>query len=142
MNDPIFFYEHEYYVFSNFSSFMLEWKGKLWPTSEYAYQAERFEDEGKIRNMRSSHEAFKFAQDNKNLQVANWNDIKVGIMKEILKEKVKQHPYVMKKLLESGERELIEDSWRDDFWGWGPNKDGKNMLGKLWMEVRSEIKNL
>jgi predicted NAD-dependent protein-ADP-ribosyltransferase YbiA (DUF1768 family) len=34
---------------------------------------------------------------------------------------------------------LIEDSWRDDFWGWGENKDGKNMLGKLWMEVREEV---
>ena len=29
-NNPIFFYEHEFYVFSNFLSFMLGWKGKLW----------------------------------------------------------------------------------------------------------------
>lgn len=41
--------------------------------------------------------------------------------------------------LATGDRELIEDSWRDDFWGWGPNRDGKNMLGKLWMEVRAEL---
>jgi hypothetical protein len=34
---------------------------------------------------------------------------------------------------------LIENSWRDDFWGWGPNRDGKNQLGKLWMEIRSEL---
>jgi predicted NAD-dependent protein-ADP-ribosyltransferase YbiA (DUF1768 family) len=61
-------------------------------------------------------------------------------MKEILREKVRQHPYVLKKLIESGNKELIEDSWRDDFWGWGPNKDGKNMLGKLWMEIREEVK--
>jgi hypothetical protein len=32
------------------------------------------------------------------------------------------------------------DSWRDDFWGWGPGRDGKNMLGRLWMEVRAELK--
>lgn len=60
-------------------------------------------------------------------------------MKGILLAKVAQHPYVKKKLLQSGDRELIEDSWRDDFWGWGENKDGANHLGKLWMEVRNEI---
>ena len=24
------------------------------------------------------------------------------------------------------DRELVENSWRDDFWGWGPNRDGKS----------------
>ncbi len=24
--------------------------------------------------------------------------------------------------------------------GWGPNRDGRNMLGKLWMEVRTELR--
>ena len=51
-------------------------------------------------------------------------------MKEILRKKVSQHPYVKKKLLETDDRELIEDSWRDSFWGWGPNKDGKNQYTK------------
>ncbi|MBX4215712.1 NADAR family protein [Candidatus Parcubacteria bacterium] len=141
--EPIFFYEHEFYVFSNFSSFAIEWKGKLWPTSEHAYQAERFDDTATkeiVRAMRSAHEAFKYAQANKGKQRGDWNEIKLGVMKEILSEKVRQHSYVKKKLLESSDRTLIEDSWRDDFWGWGPNKDGKNHLGKLWMEVRAEAR--
>lgn len=29
-------------------------------------------------------------------------------------------------------------AWRDSFWGWGPDKRGQNMLGKLWMRVREE----
>ena len=45
-----------------------------------------------------------------------------------------------RKLIATGDRELIEDSWRDDFWGWGPDKDGKNILGKLWMEIREELR--
>jgi ribA/ribD-fused uncharacterized protein len=141
-NEPIFFYEHEFYVFSNFSSFMLEWKGKLWPTSEHAYHSEKFEDESikeEIRNARSAHAAFKHAEANKDKCKGNWDEIKLQVMKEILHAKVEQHPYVMKKLLESGERELIEDSWRDNYWGWGPNKDGENHLGKLWMEVTKEV---
>lgn len=138
----VFFYENEFYVFSNFSAFTLKWKGKVWPTSEQVYQAEKFEDEEMkefIRTAPSAHEAFKYAQENKSKRVDNWDEIKLGIMKEILREKVKQHPYVKKKLIDSGDKELVEDSWRDDFWGWGPNKDGQNHLGKLWMEVRKEI---
>jgi len=138
----IFFYEHEFYVFSNYSSFMLEWKGKLYPTSEHAYHSEKFEDENikeQIRNTRSAHDSQVFANKNKDKRRKDWDDVKLGIMKEILKAKVSQHPYVMKKLIESGSKELIEDSWRDDFWGWGPSKDGENHLGKLWMEVRDEL---
>lgn len=138
----IFFYEHEFYVFSNYSSFMLEWKGKLYPTSEHAYHSEKFEDEAlkeQLRNTRSAHDSQRFANANKDKRIKDWDDVKLEIMKEILKAKVSQHPYVMKKLVESGNKELIEDSWRDDFWGWGPNKNGANHLGKLWMEVRSEL---
>lgn len=140
----IFFYEHEFYVFSNFSSFTLEWKGKLWPTSEQAYQAEKFNDENMketIRTARSTHEAFKYAGINKDKRMAEWDSIKLSVMKDILREKAGQHPYVKKKLLESGNKELIEDSWRDSYWGWGPDKNGENHLGKLWMEVREELRN-
>ena len=62
-------------------------------------------------------------------------------MYNIIKEKTTQHPYVKKKLLETGDREIIEDSWRDDFWGWGPNKNGRNELGKLWMKLRNKLVN-
>jgi ribA/ribD-fused uncharacterized protein len=139
----VFFYEHEFYVLSNFSSFAIEWKGKLWPTSEHAYQAECFDDEGlkeKIRNARSAHDAMKLAEANEKRYRNGWDDIKLDVMKEILRAKVAQHPYVRKKLLETGDRELIEDSWRDSYWGWGPGKNGENHLGKLWMEIRAELK--
>lgn len=139
----ILFYENEFYPLSNFSSFQLEWRGEIWMTSEHAYHSERFEDEAlkdEIRKARSAHDAMKFAYANKDKQKPDWDKIKLGVMKEILRAKVNQHPYVRKKLLETSDRELIEDSWRDDFWGWGPNKDGANHLGKLWMEVREEVR--
>jgi len=142
--EPIFFYEHEYYVFSNFSSFALEWKGELWMTAEHAYHSEKFVDielkEG-IRKARSAHDAMKLAYANKDKYLKNWDDIKLEVTKRILLAKVAQHPYVKKKLLQSGDRMLVEDSWRDAYWGWGPNKDGENHLGKLWMEVRGEVRS-
>ena len=141
-SEPICFYEREYYVFSSFSSFRLWWKGVLWPALEYAYHAEKFEDQAikdLIMNAHSAHDAFKIGQLFKEKRRADWDQEKVAIMKNLIRAKVAQHEYVRKKLKDSGDRELIEDSWRDDFWGWGPNKDGKNQLGKLWMEVRDEF---
>lgn len=142
-SDPIFFYEHEFYVFSNFSSFKLLWKGRDWMTSEHAYHSEKFDSEDikeLIFQTRSAHDAFKLAKEYREQYRPDWHDIKVSVMKELLRAKVEQHPYVQKKLLETGDREIIEDSWRDDFWGWGPNKDGHNQLGKLWMELREEYR--
>jgi len=141
---PIFFYEHEYYVFSNFSSFAIEWKGRVWMTSEHVYHSEKFRAQVLktiIFHTRSAHDALKISHEYRNHYRANWDEIKLGVMKQILRAKAMQHPYVMKKLLESGHRPLIEDSWRDDYWGWGPNQDGANHLGRLWMEVRDEVRN-
>jgi len=140
----IFFYENEFYVFSNFSAFAIKWKGKLYMTSEHVYYSEKFENpelKEKIRTARSAHEALKIAEAKKDKCRSGWDKIRLKIMKEILRAKVEQHPYVKKKLLESGDKELIEDSWRDSYWGWGPNKDGENHLGKLWMEVRDEFRS-
>lgn len=139
----IFFYEHDYYVFSSFSAFAIEWKGRFYPTAEHAYHSQKFENDALkelIRNARSAHDALKLAHANRDQYRADWDNVKLGVMKEILRIKAMQHPYVMKKLLESSERVLVEDSWRDSYWGWGPNKDGENHLGKLWMELREEFK--
>lgn len=147
------FYEHDFYVLSNFSAFTLVWKGIRFDTSEAAYHFEKFSDsdgamadvraiQWDIRTAPSAHEAFKIAERNRSHRRPDWDDVKVGIMLDILRAKATQHEYVRRKLLATGDRELVEDSWRDDFWGWGPNRDGKNMLGRLWMQVRSELRGI
>lgn len=143
-DERVCFYEQEFYVLSNFSSFTLMWKGIRFDTSEAAYHWEKFPGypsiQRAIQHAPSAHEAFKAAELLKQFRRTDWDDVKVGIMKQLIREKAKQHEYVRRKLLETGTRELVEDSWRDAFWGWGPNKDGKNMLGRLWMEVREELR--
>ena len=139
------FYEHDFYPLSNFSAFTLEWKDRRFDTSEAAYHWEKFVGNPTlmtaVQYAPSAHEAFKVAERNKPFRRADWDDVKVSIMRDILRAKAAQHEYVRRKLLATGDRELVEDSWRDDFWGWGPNRDGQNMLGKLWMEVRAELRN-
>src|SRR3989338_8763662 len=78
------------------------------------------------RSGAAAHDAMKFAYANRDKYLPEWDEIKLGVMKKILHAKVAQHPYVRKKLLESGDPVLIHDSWRDAYWGWGPNKDGED----------------
>jgi ribA/ribD-fused uncharacterized protein len=150
--ERVCFYEQDFYVLSNFSSFTVYWCGQRFDTSEALYHWLKFASglgmfDGhraavaeSIRTARSAHEAFKVAQEHKDMRRDDWDDVKVSLMKRILHEKARQHEYVLRKLLATGDRELVENSWRDDFWGWGPNRDGQNMLGKLWMEVREELR--
>lgn len=143
----VFFYEQDFYVLSNFSAFSISWKNLRFDTSEAVYHWEKFVgmQNTSVRNAilhaRSAHDAFKIAQENRAKYRPDWDEIKVDIMRDILRAKAAQHLYVHRKLLVTGDRELIEDSWRDDFWGWGPHRDGKNMLGRLWMEVRAELRS-
>ncbi|MER9471023.1 NADAR family protein [Mesorhizobium sp. M0520] len=154
--ERVCFYEQDFYVLSNFSSFSIMWEKSprvgliRFDTSEAVYHwmkfkpniptAEQYHLMEQIRYAPSAHEAFKIAERNKHLRRPDWDDVKVDVMRDILRAKVDQHEYVKRKLLATGDRELVEDSWRDDFWGWGPNRDGKNMLGRLWMEIRAELR--
>lgn len=142
--ERVCFYEQDFYVLSNFSAFSLMWREERFDTSEAAYHWEKFPGHAGVRyaifTAPSAHEAFKVAERNKDLRRVDWDEVKVDIMRDILRAKVTQHEYVRRKLLATGERELVENSWRDDYWGWGPNRDGQNMLGKLWMEVRTEFR--
>lgn len=154
----VFFYEQDFYVLSNFSAFTILWNGWRFDTSEAVYHWEKFAHMNEvgilgpdqhecdlcyhIRRAPSAHEAFKIAEASKSRRRRDWDDVKAVMMRCILRAKADQHEYVRRKLLATGDRELIENSWRDDFWGWGPNRDGKNMLGKLWMEVRADLRLL
>lgn len=139
-------YEREFYVFSNFSSFQLDWKGRHWPTSEHAYQAAHFFDTAPdlveaIAKAPSAHDAYKIAKGNAEKAPKNWNKLKIGIMYDVCKHKMLQNPYVLQKLLQTGDIDIVEDSPKDSFWGWGINRDGRNELGKIWMKLRSQLQS-
>jgi len=142
--DTIGFYEREFYVFSNFSSFQVRWRGRLWSTVEHAYQAAHFFDRApdlveKIFHSNSAHQAFKIAKANTKKAPKNWDSVKVDIMEDICRHKLRQHPYVKRKLLQTLDLPLVEDSPKDGCWGWGEDRQGRNELGKIWMRLRDEL---
>ena len=146
MDEVIGFYPREFYPFDNFSSFKVEWNGYLFSSVEEAYQAASFmgSDEELVEKIKKSHfadEAQRIAYANRDKRREDWDDVKVSIMEELLRLKIEQNPYVKKKLLQTEDYMIVEDSPKDDFWGWGPNRNGQNNLGKLWMKLREELKN-
>ena len=143
-NEHIGFYPREFYCLDNFSSFKVKMNGYIYASAEEAYQAAKFEKNApeiaeKIRCSFSAHEAPKIAFQNRDKQRPDWNTIRLPTMEQILRLKLEQNPYVKKKLLETKNYQIVEDSPKDSFWGSGPDRLGKNQLGKLWMKLRSEL---
>ena len=131
-------------MFDNFAPFQVEWKGKLYPTAEHAYQAAHFIETNpdlaeQIRLCRSPRDASDFANDNSSQDDPLWIEKRLGIMEEILRAKLEQHSFVHKALIDSKNKYIVEMNDKDEFWGWGKNHDGQNNLGKIWMKLRSEV---
>lgn len=143
-DDAILFYEGEYYMFSNFSSFAFTYNGLVWMTAEHAYQAAKFDDKDIIDSIHkslSAHDSKKIAHTYNDKIRNNWDKIKISIMEDIIRAKIQAHPYIKEKLLNSENREIIENSHKDSFWGRGIDFKGRNELGKVLMKIRSELQN-
>jgi predicted NAD-dependent protein-ADP-ribosyltransferase YbiA (DUF1768 family) len=69
-----------------------------------------------------------------------WADRKVGVMRAFLRRKFAPGTDFAARLLATGDAELVEgNNWGDDFWGCCSGS-GANHLGRLLMEVRSELR--
>lgn len=75
---------------------------------------------------------------------ADWERVRVRIMRFVLQVKLAQHwDRFGGLLLSTGERPIVELSYKDQFWGARPEGAylvGVNALGRLLMEVREKIK--
>ena len=141
------FFLEGWYVFDNFAPFQVEWRGKLYPTSEHAYQAAHFIKTNPkiaetIRQAKSPQEASDFANMNAQYEDPYWKDKKLAFMEEIIRCKLEQHDFIRQTLSASGDRHIVEMNDNDEFWGWGRNHDGKNELGKIWMRLRADYSKL
>ena len=144
-DDVIGFYPREFYPLDNFSSFKVEVDGYLYSSLEEAFQSLLFlpdypEISNQIKNSHSAHEAQKIRFKYEEKIKLSSNEI-LELMERLLRCKIEQNPYVLKKLLETKDYTIVEDSPKDNYWGWGINRDGENHLGKLWMKLREEYRN-
>jgi N-glycosidase YbiA len=130
--------------FSNLAPYPIELDGETWKSSEHYYQFKKFETTdldyaNKIKNAKSPREAKKLSMQNDNFS-SYWNDIKVDVLTTAVKKKFESYPVLEDLLLSTGYEELIEANPDDYFWGEGEHKTGKNMMGKILMEVRDYLR--
>jgi len=138
-----FYKTNEPYGFlNNFKKAPMFIYGRLWKNVEAAYQAQKTlvsEEYDSIWNAPHPQTARDLGQTV--TMRPDWDQIKVQVMHDCVYAKFSQNNDLKQQLLDTGDEELIEDSPIDAFWGCGPNGDGQNNLGKVLMQIRSELKN-
>ena len=76
----------------------------------------------------------------KAIRRTGFDDIKIDIMRYVIYHKFDQDQKCRNVLLSTDNKHLFEDSKYDSFWGIGPDKNGSNHLGKLLMELRTQLR--
>jgi len=143
---PIKFYrerDEPYGCFSNFSRHSFEIEGTPWQTVEHFFQAMKFPDtphEDAIRIAPAPMIAKQMGNDHARPLRPDWDAVKDDVMRRAVRAKFEQHSDIRAVLLGTGDEELIEDAPDDYYWGCGIEGTGKNMLGKILMEVREELR--
>jgi ribA/ribD-fused uncharacterized protein len=130
------------------TGFPISINGVLIHSSEALYQALRFthrpEVQSRIISVYSPMTAKMLSKPYRNDSRADWDAVKVSIMRWCLRAKLFCNFNKFSRLLiETGEKPIVEFSRKDDYWGAKPESEGvlmgSNILGRLLMELRAEI---
>lgn len=140
----IYFYgsQEEYGYMSNFSRHPIVIDGKVWPTTEHYFQAQKFvgtSHESEIRKASGPGEAARMGRDRSRPLRKDWESVKDDVMRVALRAKFTQHEDLRVALLATGTEPLVENTTTDLYWGAGSDGTGKNMLGRLLVELRSQL---
>jgi ribA/ribD-fused uncharacterized protein len=128
--------------FSNFAAFPVRLKGVEWPTTEHYFQAQKFAGtphEDDVRQADSPMNAAKMGRERSRPLRPDWEAVKDNVMREAVLAKFEQHPRLLGLLLSTGDAEIVEHTKNDAYWGDGGDGSGKNMLGRILMEVRRRM---
>jgi len=133
-----------YGCFSNFSRHSVRVDGKIWMTSEHYFQAQKFvgtEYEDAVAKTYTPREAADMGRRRDLPLRQDWDQVKDDVMRKVVRAKFSTLPELREILLSTGDAILVEHTVNDSYWGDGGDGTGKNMLGKILMEVRSELQN-
>ncbi len=128
---------------SNFYPCRMLWKGVFYQSIEAAFQSAKCKT-------REERRAFTYLSPEdakrKGRRIdlrPDWEDVKDGIMEEIVRLKFFKSESLAQRLLETGDAELIEgNTWGDMYWGVDLHTmQGQNKLGKILMKIRDELRN-
>lgn len=131
----------KYAFLSNFSPSVVTFEGHKYPSVEHAYQAAKTLDpkSRKVFQVPTTLTAGQAKRLGRTLDLReNWENIKVGIMYQLLVDKFSDTNLRLK-LQATGTEELVEgNDWGDTFWGVCEGV-GENYLGRCLEKVRSTL---
>lgn len=134
-------FKDKYDFLSNFYLSKIFYDGFTYSTLEHAYQASKTMDYDirlYVSKLATAGQAKRYGK--KIVLRPYWTDIKIDIMKDLIRKKF-AIPELRIKLLETGSEELVEINWWNDiFWGFC-NGIGENNLGKILMNERDYIRS-
>ena len=150
---PIVKFKGKHAFLSNFTLCSVEVDGIVYPSSEHAFQAMKTlypEDREYIREAKTAGEAKKRGANKTRRKIVlrgDWEKIKEKMMLQVLRAKFFQNERLGSDLISTEDAELVEGNiWHDNFWGnctCGGSMccgDGENVLGKLLMQVREDLR--
>jgi ribA/ribD-fused uncharacterized protein len=146
MNDDIRIFSGEFDYMSNFY-FSKTVIGKfIYDTVEHYFQSRKAVTDREEREIRETSTPGKAKRMGRKIKIrADWEKIKYDVMFIGVKFKFEQHPDIAKKLKVTGDRLIVEgNNWHDNIWGdcHCPKCEhiiGKNLMGKILMEIRKEL---
>jgi ribA/ribD-fused uncharacterized protein len=130
--------------------FPLEVNGIRILTSEALYQACRFPQKPEVQRLviqqGSPMTAKMKSKPHRKDTRADWDKVRVNVMRWCLRVKLAQNWQKFSELLlATGDRPIVEESRKDDFWGGKVSDEetlvGMNVLGRLLMELREELRS-
>lgn len=143
----IWFYsdrEKPYGAFSNFSRHGFTIEDQFYKTSEHYFQSQKFagtEHEEAVRLAPSPKNAADMGRERARPLRPDWEAVKEDVMRAALRAKFTAHADLRELLLSTGDAPLVENAPGDFYWGVGKDGSGKNRLGALLMELRTELQN-
>jgi ribA/ribD-fused uncharacterized protein len=139
--------EKPYGAFSNLYRRNVVFEGEVFATSEHAYQAGKARKPAVRKWLMEAPSPALLAMAAHGLYywdvAPGWSTTKFDRMRAILRAKFTQHLDLQELLLSTGDAKLIESATVDNevnrLWG-EVNGVGRNMLGVLLMEIRTELR--
>lgn len=141
MDNAVKMFRGQYAFLSNMHPASFLWDGRMYLNAEAAFQSAKCLDP--FERDRFSHMDGKTAkrEGKKVLLRKDWEQVKVGLMKEIVTAKFAQNKDLLQQLIFTGSVTLTEGNmWNDTFWGVNlKTGKGENHLGRILMEVRAAL---
>lgn len=130
----------EYRYLSNFELGRVIFEGIEYPSSENAYQAAKSLDVD-VRKQFVNITPSESKKLGRQIEMRkDWDEVKYRVMYDIVLDKFTRHSKFGDLLIETGDRYLEETNhWGDKIWGVCDGV-GTNWLGKILMDVRTQIK--